>query len=179
MEEDERYRVESPDEKEKSEHSLAKPLPITQEPITIGKKATPIVTFLGISMKEKRKEWILMVLIPALVGVIDCAVLMYQVVFFGVINAGFFIIVCFTMSLPVGILQPTSGRALTSGFLNSLFFCIFSLLFLTSPALYAPFVIPYVEVFITAMLLIVGYFVIALPSCILGSYFGHIIREIL
>jgi hypothetical protein len=94
------------------------------------------------------------------------------------LNAGIFLIVCIALAIPVGVIQPTSRRALTSGVLNSVFLCFISMLFMMSPAFFAPTFVPLDEFFLMSMIFVLGYFVLSIPICILGVYFGHIIREI-
>lgn len=178
MTEEEKYRVEHPDDV-KTEHGLAKPLPHSQETTESKGRATPIVAFLGISMRESMRDWVVMVFTPFLAAVIETAILAYQIVFFQELNAGIFLIVCVALALPVGIIQPTSSRALTSGVLNAMFLCLCSMLFIASPALFAPSVVPLDEFLLMSTVFMLGYFALAIPSCILGSYMGHIIREIL
>ena len=173
MNDEDDYRLVKPEDDE-TEYGIAKPLP----PPKPRSKVEPIVNFLGISMREARRNWLVMVLTPFLAAVIECSFLANQIVFYGELNTGIFLVLCIALAIPVGIMQPTSSRALTSGVLNSVFLCFISMLFMISPALFAPTVAPLDEFVLMSMVFMLGYFALSIPFSIIGVYFGHIIREI-
>ena len=70
MANEEKYRVETPEEDEEPEEKkgFLRPLPTREEPRYIKKEGRPepIIKLLGVSMREKRKDLLLLFLIPAL-----------------------------------------------------------------------------------------------------------------
>jgi hypothetical protein len=182
MEEDQSYRVEEPvdeETKDVEKKGLFKPLPSTRKEVTTDGKAEPIVTFFGIRMRERRRDLLLLILTPTLASIIDAGIIMNMYTAVGQqVNAGVLFIVCMLVGLLVGLTQTSSGRALFAGVINSILYMVVNILFTASPALFAPDLAPVDEFIFVAVAVTIPQVVLILPGCILGVFFGHIMKEV-
>ncbi len=180
MANEEKYRVETPEEEEKPEEKkgLLKPLPTREEPQYIDKdgRPQPIVKVLGVSMPEKRKDLLMMTLIPALVGLIDTTI--YSFIITGTFesSATYLFFVPIIVAIPIGLTAAEAGRALVSSLFGAIFFMIFFIIFLASPGLYVP-ELGIGSFLLSALTLSIAYFILIIVSTFLGTVFGVIIRE--
>jgi hypothetical protein len=182
MEEEKGYRVEEPAEDESEEEKkkgLFKPLPSIHREITTDGKAEPIVTFFGIKMRERRRDLLMLFLTPALASIIDAGIILNVFTAVGQqVDAGALLIVCMIVALPVGLTQTSSGRALLAGIVNTVMYMAANILFTASPALFAPDLAPVSEFVFVAVAVTIPQIVLILPGCIIGVFFGHILREV-
>jgi len=177
MEDESRFRVESPDEEEKEKTGLLKPLPRTRESSPAQAiRAEPIVKLLGISMTEKRRDRVLIVLIPMLVGLIDAALFSQIIVVrleSTVLNTFVFPLI---FAIPIGLVIGRTNQSILAALMVTVFFMVFFMLFLISPALLWPaldiglFLLNGVVVATVYMLLVVF-------GTLFGALIGTIIRE--
>jgi hypothetical protein len=178
MEDEEKYRVESTEEETTEKKGLMKPLP---QPPSVRKKTkqpTPIVTFFGISMSEKRKNQFLVLFIPLMAAVIDTNIMAYIFVNILDVDVILFFVISLIIAIPVGLTQSNAGHAVIGALLNSIFFMIFFIIFLISPSIIAPSMVSMGEFLIAGVITAIGYFVLNLPAAILGSFFGQIVKEL-
>jgi hypothetical protein len=183
MEEDEQsYRVETPEEGKQGEEKkkgLFKPLPSTQQTVSIDGKEEPIVTFFGIEIRERRRDLLFLILTPTLASLIDAAIIVNSYTAIGLqVEAGVLLLVCFIIALPVGLTQSSSGRALLSGLVNTVIYMIIYAIFIASPSFFVPDYAPLNESILIGIAVTLPQIVVIMPACIMGVFFGHIIREV-
>jgi hypothetical protein len=178
MEDEEKYRVESIEEETEERTGFFKPLPSPPSVYTKTGKDGPVVKFLGISMTESRKDTLLVLIIPLLAGIIDTNIMAYIVTNILEIPTMSFFVLSIIIAIPVGLTQTSAGRAVIGGLLNSLFFFLLFVAFLSSPSFFAPIEAPLGEFLIPSIITTIGYFILNLPAAILGSFFGQILREL-
>lgn len=170
MDDDETYRLEEADEREQRT-GISKPLP--EAPT---KKGKPIVNFLGISMEENRRDLLVFVITPIIVGLADAAI--FARITTGTIAQSqvFIFVLPMFAAIPVGLLLPRAGRALIGGFLSAIYFAILFVLFLISPAFYDP-TSGIGSFFISAVAITAGYFFFVSMASLLGVFIGLLLRE--
>ncbi|MHA1926148.1 MAG: hypothetical protein ACW974_09560, partial [Candidatus Thorarchaeota archaeon] len=139
MEEESKFRVEAPEQDEKERTGLFKPLPDTTKPTTSRKgKVEPIVKLLGVSMTERRRDRLVMILMPILAGLID-AYVYSEIVVFRVDSTAFTtLVIPFLVAIPVGLVVERTSQSLIAALLATFFFLVFFMFFLVSPALVWP-----------------------------------------
>ncbi|TFG10261.1 hypothetical protein EU538_02485 [Candidatus Thorarchaeota archaeon] len=175
MSEEDRYRVESPEEEEKKEkRGLLRPLPKVEQQTT--SKGVPIVNFLGLKMEENRRDLLVSILMPILVAIIDASIYAQIIIDVFTDEALFVFFLPMLAAIPIGLTVPQAGKALLSGFLAAIFFVVFFLLFLITPGLLVP------EVGIGEFLVSGGvvsaiYFLFVVMASLLGVVIGIVIRE--
>ncbi len=183
MADEEKYRVEAPEKEEEPEEEkkgFLRPLPQREEHVHLDKdgRPQPVVKLLGISMFEKKRDQLMMILIPALVGFINTAI--YSYVFTAQIESAaltlFFIPMLF--AIPIGLTASEAGSALVSGFFGGLFFMLFFIIFLITPGIVVP-ELGIGNFLISAFALSAAYFILVIVATILGSVIGVILREFL
>ncbi|MFW9804335.1 MAG: hypothetical protein ACFFFC_16885 [Candidatus Thorarchaeota archaeon] len=179
MEDESRFRVESPDEEEKEKTGLLKPLPESVEPSAAQiEKAEPIVKLLGISMTEKRRDRFLFVLVPMLAGLIDAA--MFSQIIVARLESTVLVTFVFPLvvAIPIGLVVGRTNQTIFAALLATVFFVLFFMLFLISPALLWPaldiglFLLNGVVVAVVYMLLVVF-------GSLFGALIGILVREFL
>jgi hypothetical protein len=139
MEDESKFRVESPDQEEKEKTGLLKPLPENIEPLpSPTRKAEPIVKLLGISMTERHRDRFLMFVIPMVAGLIDAAIFSQIIVMrleSTVLHTFVFPLV---VAIPIGLVIGRTNQSIIAALLATVFFVVFFMLFLVSPALIWP-----------------------------------------
>ncbi len=180
MANEEKYRIETPDEEEEPEEKKGffRPLPTKEEPRYIDKngRPQPIVKLLGVSMTEKRKDLLMLLLIPALVAIIDTS--FYSFILISVVESStttLFVIPAI-VAIPIGLTSPDAGKALVSGFIGAIFFLIFFIAFLASPGLVLP-ELGIDSLIFSAVAVAIVYFILMTTATILGSVIGALLRE--
>jgi hypothetical protein len=179
MEDESKFRVESPDQEEKEKTGLLKPLPETTEPLpSPARKAEPIVKFLGISMSERHRDRLLMILIPMLAGLIDAAIFSQIVVVRLESSVLYTFVLPLVVAIPIGLVIGRTNQTIFAALLATVFFVVFFMLFLVSPALIWPaldiglFLLNGVVVAVVYMLLVVF-------GSLFGALIGTLLREFL
>lgn len=178
MTEEEKYRIETPEEDETEKKGFFRPLPEREKPKYIEKdgRPQPIVQLLGVSMREKTRDNVIIVLIPMLVALINTTI--YSLVITNVLenSATFLFFIPIIVSIPIGLTAAEAGQALIGGFLGAIFFLIFFVIFLSSPGIVVPEL--GIDQFIfSAITISIIYFILVIVSTLLGSVIGTIIRE--
>jgi len=181
MANEEKYRVETPeDEPEEKEEKkgLFRPLPTREEPKYVDKdgRPQPIVKVLGISMPEKRKDLLMLILIPALVGLIDATIYSYVITAQVGSSATYLFFIPALVAIPIGLTSSEAGNGLIGGFLGAVFFLVFLITFLTSPAILVP-ELGIGNFIMSGFAISIAYFILLTLATLLGSVIGVIIRE--
>jgi len=177
MNEESKYRVEETDEGERDEavKGFMSPLP---EPIkkSRDKRQQPIVKFFGIEMRESRRDWIVIILMPMMTGLIDAA--LYALVIVDLLAEDMFYMFAIPMlvAIPIGLTIEYSSRALLGGIFSVLFFVIFLMLFLVSPGFFAADLSPLDYAF-TSLVFLAIYSLFIIFASLLGTLIGIIVRE--
>ena len=179
MANEEKYRIETPEEEEESEQKkgLLRPLPTREKPQYVDKdgRPQPIVKLLGVPMREKRKDLLIMVLIPALVGLIDTMIYSFIITVRIESSATTLFFIPIFVAIPIGLTASEAGSALVGGVLSAVFFLIFLITFLVSPGLLPEFNIG--DFFPSAISLSIVYFILMTTATLLGTIIGTIMRE--
>jgi len=175
MTDESRYRTEEPHEEEKERTGLLKPLPEAERSRPSG-RASPVVKLLGIPMKEKNRDLLIMFLMPILVAIIDTNV--YALVVIDVLgdDALYVFVLPALAAIPIGLVSSQVGRALISAFLTALFFIVFFMMFLINPGLVAPDM-DVGSLFLSGMVITVMYFLFTVFASLLGCFVGILLRE--
>ena len=180
MADEEKYRLEEPDEKKDVEEKkgLFRPLPTVEEKKGITKKGKPqpIVKFFGFSMYESRRELLVLFLVPFLSAIIDVTIYSFVTVSIWSNNATYLFFLPVLAAIPIGLTLSETGRALIGAFVCSLFFLVLFIIFLTTPALLSP-QLGLGSFLVSGITLSVGYFIMILVASLLGSVAGTLIRE--
>ncbi|MGD9397255.1 MAG: hypothetical protein PVJ05_12560 [Candidatus Thorarchaeota archaeon] len=182
MANEEKVRVETPEEEEKpvERKGLLKPLPTREEPKYTDKdgRPQPIVKLLGLSMPEKRRDLLILILIPALIGIIDTTLFSYVFTHTLPTDATYVFFIPIIIAIPIGLTASEAGNALMGGFLGAVFFFLFFVTFLSSPGLIIPDLGLGTFVF-NAIALSIVYFVLVALATLFGTIIGVILREFL
>ena len=180
MANEEKYRTETPEEDEApiEKKGLLRPLPSKEEPKYVYKdgRPQPIVRLLGISMSEKRRDRVILLLIPIMVGIIDTLIYSNVVTSNWPNSATFLFFIPIIVSIPIGLTASDVGTGLIGGFLGAMFFLIFFITFLATPALLVP-ALGLGTFLISGIALSLGYFILMTTATLLGAVIGTLIRE--
>lgn len=179
MADEEKYRVEIPEEEEQVEKKgLFRPLPKPEQKYKIveGMRPQPIVKLLGISMYEKNRDIVLLLLMPLLTALVDTAIYSFVSVSIWENTATYLFFIPALAAIPIGLVLSETGPALIGGFLTAIFFMIFFVMFLTTPALMVPD-LGFSNFLISGIALTVGYFMFVVVASLLGVVIGTILRE--
>jgi hypothetical protein len=176
MTEDEsKIRVEEPTNDEEK-RGLLRPLPGSQPAAT--SRGVPIVKFLGITMTENKRDYLVAILTPFLVAVVDTA--LYALVVIDALpeDALYMFALPVLMSITVGLVVPQTSKAVLSAFLTGVFFLALFVLFLVAPG----FAVPEVGIgdfFFAGMVLGSIYFLFVVFASFVGTLVGVVLREFL
>ena len=181
MADEEKFRLEEPEQETEPEEKkgLYRPLPKTEQEVRAKEgKAQPVVKFLGISMYEKNRDILVIILMPILTALINVTIYSFVTLHLWENSATFIFFLPVIVSIPIGLVITETGPALISGFLSAIFFVVFFILFLTSPALITP-ELGIGNYFASAVMLSVAYIIFVIVAGLLGSVIGTILREFL
>ncbi len=178
MEDESKYRVEEAEEEEKEKKGLFRPLPKVEEETVIGKsgRPEPIVKFFGLKMTERRRDLLLILLMPAMAGLVDAAV--YSFIIIGTVDSvGLYtFVIPMLAAIPVGLVVSRASHALLSALLATLFYVLFFLLFLASPAIQWP-AFDLGQFLVSGFVIAAVYLLLVILASLLGALIGAIIRE--
>ncbi|MHA1929211.1 MAG: hypothetical protein ACTSV2_11615 [Candidatus Thorarchaeota archaeon] len=178
MDEETKYRVESDDDEETEKKGFFRPLP-EAETETRGKgKTGAMTTFLGISMLEKNRDLIILILIPAIVGLIDANI--YSLVMMHKLTDStiFLFVLPALAAIPIGLTAGQTSHALISGMITAVFFMVFFMLFVISPSFIAPENV-IGDFFVSGIVVTSVYFLFVILASLLGALLGALVREFL
>jgi len=178
MTDEEKVRTEAPEEEPEEKKGFFRPLPEREEKKRVGKdgRLQPIVKLLGISMTEKNRDRLMLLLIPAFVAFINTTI--YSMIITNQVpsEATYLFFIPIIVAIPIGLTAADAGRALTGGFFAAMFFLVFFIFFLVSPGIFIPEL--GIDQFIfSAFMITVGYFILIIVANLLGSVIGIILRE--
>jgi uncharacterized membrane protein YozB (DUF420 family) len=182
MADQEKIRVETPEEEEEEEEDqktgLFRPLPTRDERkyVRIGNRPQPIVKLLGISMPEKRKDLLILILIPALVALIDTTIFSFVVTGQVQNSVAFLFLLPTVAAIPIGLTSSEASNSLGGAFIADLFFLLFLVAFLSYPS----FIVPTLGIGSTIVVSIgisIGYFILMILATFLGAIIGIIAHE--
>jgi len=180
MTDEEKYRLEEPEKDgavEEEKKGLFRPLPKSEVKTQVKDgKPQPVVKFLGISMYEKNRDILVILLMPMLTGLINSSIYSFVTLSLIPSSAEYLFYLPVLAAIPIGLVVAETGPALVSGFLSALFFFVFFILFLTTPALISP-ELGVANFLVSGIALSVGYFLFVVVAGLLGSVIGTIIRE--
>ena len=178
MADEEKIRTETPDEEQEEKKGFFRPLPEAEVKKRVGKngRPQPIVKLLGLSMAEKTRDRLLLILIPALVAFVNTTI--YSMIITNQISSDstYLFFVPIIIAIPIGLTAVDAGKALTGGFFAAIFFLFFFIFFLISPGLFIPEL--GVDQFVfSAFMITVGYFILIVVANLLGAVIGILLRE--
>lgn len=179
MADEEKFRIEEPEERqpETEKKGLYRPLPTTDKKSMMKEgRPQPIVKFLGITMYENQREFVVLLLMPFLAALINVSIYSFVTVNLWESSSTFLFFIPILVALPIGLVISETGKALIGGFLCSLFFIIIFIIFLTTPAILSP-ELGIGNFIATGITLSFGYFILIVVASLLGSVIGSIIRE--
>ena len=182
MADEEKYRLEDPDKEQEpieEKKGLFRPLPKTEKEMRVKDgKPQPVVRFLGISMYERNRDILVIILMPILTAIINVNLISLVTLSIVESSATFLFFLPVVAAIPIGLVVAETGPALVSGFLSSIFFLAFFLIFLSTPALYVPEL--GIETFlISGISLSIAYYIFVVVAGLLGAVIGTILREFL
>ena len=176
MTEDEsKIRVEEPTNDEEKT-GLLRPLPGSQPAAT--RRGVPIVKFLGITVAENKRDYLVAILMPFLVAVVDTALFALVVIDALPAEALYMFGLPALISITVGLVVPQPSKAVLSAFLTGVFFFVIFVLFLIAPG----FAVPEVGVgdfFFAGMVVAAIYFLFVVFASFVGTLVGVVMREFL
>jgi hypothetical protein len=175
MSDETKYRTEPSEEDESEKVGLFRPLPAAPTNVLPG-KVHPIVKFLGISMRENRRDLLVLFLVPLLAAIIDANV--YAAVVIDILgdNIVYMFGIPALAAIPIGLTASQASRGLIGAILAAVFLAIIFLMFLVSPALVSPQQ-DIGSYFVAGMGLVTIYFLFSVFASLLGSFIGILIRE--
>ena len=181
MANEEKYRIETPEEEEEEveeKKGLFRPLPKKEEPQYMDEdgRPQPIVKVLGFRMREKRKDLLMVILIPALVGLIDTMIYSFIVTVRWENTATYLFAIPVIVAIPIGLTSSEAGHALVGGFLGAVFFLAYFILFLALPGLLVP-ALGLSSFLISGIALASVYFILITMATLVGSVIGLLVRE--
>ncbi|MHA2021830.1 MAG: hypothetical protein ACW98J_06260 [Candidatus Thorarchaeota archaeon] len=177
MEDESKFRVETPEQEEKEKTGLLRPLPETTKPTKSREgKVDPIVKLLGISMTERRRDRLVMILMPLLAGLID-AYVYSEIMILRVEASGLStFVIPMIVAIPVGLVIERTNQSLIAALLVTVFFVSFFMLYLVSPALIWPAFD--LSQFVLNGLVVAGvYLLLVVLASLMGTLIGALIRE--
>ena len=136
----------------------------------------PIVKLLGFSMRERTRDKLLLVLIPALVGFMNTTI--YSMIITNQLESAamYLFFIPIIVAIPIGLTAADAGRALLGGFFGSIFFLLFFIVFLISPGILIP-ELGIDQFILSAFMISIGYFILIVVANLLGAVIGILLRE--
>lgn len=178
MTDEEKYRTEEPDEEPEEKKGFFRPLPEAEKPKYVDKdgRPQPIVKLLGFSMRERTRDKLLLVLIPALVGFMNTTI--YSMIITNQLESAamYLFFIPIIVAIPIGLTAADAGRALLGGFFGSIFFLLFFIVFLISPGILIP-ELGIDQFILSAFMISIGYFILIVVANLLGAVIGILLRE--
>ncbi|MBD3404518.1 MAG: hypothetical protein GF411_00105 [Candidatus Lokiarchaeota archaeon] len=175
MSDESKYRVEAEDDEVEEKKGFFRPLP-EDRPVQSGDKKQPIVKLLGISMYEKTRDRIIILLVPFLVALINANVFSLVIIQALPESSLFLFVIPMLSAIPIGLTVHHTKNALLASLIASAFFVMLFVLFLISPALMSPR-LNVGEFFVSGMIISAIYDLFVIFANLLGSLIGAILRE--
>lgn len=183
MADEEKFRLETPDEEVKEEQErkgFLRPLPQSETPRYVDEsgRPQPIVRVLGISMREKRKDLLMLLFVPAMVGIIDTMI--YSHIIIGNLPnvALYMFFIPIIIAIPIGLTASQAGNALVGAFFGAIYFVVFFIIFLSMPGIVVP-ELGVSNFLFSAIALSVIYFILMTLATLIGATIGIVAQEFL
>ncbi|MFW9907833.1 MAG: hypothetical protein ACFFEF_04600 [Candidatus Thorarchaeota archaeon] len=177
MNEETKYRVETPDEDEQTEKKgFLRPLPQVAEKQSKTGPGGPVTKILGLTMLEKRKDILVLILMPLLAALIDANIFGMIIIHTLPESTIYMFLIPMFASIPIGLMAGRTSHALFGGILAGFFFVLVFLLFLITPAFIAPDLL-IGEFFFSGLVISSVYFLFVVFASLLGSLVGAVARE--
>ena len=158
MNEETKYRVETPDEEDQQEKKgFFRPLPESTQQRQLKGAKGPITKLLGITMYERNRDLLILFLLPIFGGVVDANIYGLIIIDFLPAEATYMFLIPLLAAIPVGLMAGKTSHALFGGILKAFFFVVFLMLYLISPAFIA-YDVPIGEFFVSGMVVASVYF---------------------
>ncbi|MGY5875134.1 MAG: hypothetical protein RTU30_05270 [Candidatus Thorarchaeota archaeon] len=177
MAEETKYRVEEPTEDDDEPKGFLRPLPeSTSKRTPRDGQLSPIVKLFGIEMRESVRDIIVVLITPLIAGLIDAS--LYALVIVDALpeDAMYMFVLPAVAAIPIGLTVAQAGRAILGGFLAVLFFAVFLMLFLATPAMFSPD-IAILDLVFAGGVIIAIYSLFIIIASQLGNLLGIILRE--
>ncbi len=177
MNEETKYRVETPEDDDQEEKKgFFRPLPVSTGKVReMGVKGA-ITKFLGFTMYERKRDILVLLSMAIFGGLIDAYIFSLITIDFLPAEATFMFVLPIFAAIPVGLVAGKTSHAQFGGVLTGLFFVVFLLLYLLTPAFLAPDIL-IGEFFLSGMLVAMVYFLFVSFASLLGSLVGTLARE--
>ncbi|TFG14622.1 hypothetical protein EU537_02855 [Candidatus Thorarchaeota archaeon] len=175
MDDEDKYRVEEP---RKSEERTGFLRPLPEAPRKTSSSGEAITTFLGITMRERVRDYLVLFMIPACAALIDTYIFSQIVIDALPDTAIYVFMIPMIAAIPVGLTAGKTSDAMIGSLLTTVFYLVFFTLFLVTPAWLAPEA-DFGSFFITGFVVSAGYVYIVIMANLLGALFGIIMREFL
>ncbi len=178
MEDETKYRVEAPEEQEEKKGFL-RPLPESEElPHTYRRKKGAITKLLGITMYERTRDIIMLILMPSLAAIIDTNIYAMAIIDQAPNSVLLLFAVPMLAAVPIGLTAGKTSHALFGGIAVTLFFAIFLTLFFASPVFFVPDA-PVGDFVVPGLILASVYSLLVVFGSLIGSLLGALAREFL
>ncbi|MGY5854153.1 MAG: hypothetical protein RTU92_11340 [Candidatus Thorarchaeota archaeon] len=177
MAEETKYRVEEPTEDDDEPKGFLRPLPESKSKKTRRDgQLSPIVTLFGFEMRESVRDIIVVLLTPFIAGLVDAT--LYALVIVDALpeDTIYMFVLPAVAAIPIGLTIAQAGRAILGGFLTVVFFAVFLLLFLATPAIFSP-EIEVLDLMFAGAVLVAVYSLFIIIASQLGNLLGIILRE--
>ncbi len=180
MDEESKYRVEKEDEElggEQERKGFLRPLPEPEAtPKTERRGKGAVTKLLGITMYEKTRDALIILVMPLFVGLIDAN--LYALVIIDVLpdSTLYLFVIPAVAAIPVGLTAGKTSHGLFGGIICAIYFVIFLELFFITPAIMAPDA-PFGEFFFAGLWLSFVYIFFVIFASLLGALIGAISRE--
>ena len=178
MDEEIKYRVESEEEVEEQEKKgFLRPLPQAEAaPLREKRKKGAVTKLLGITMYEKNRDTLVLLLMPLFVGLIDANI--YGLVVIDVLTDSviYLFVIPAIAAIPVGLTVGKTSHGLFGGIICAIYFIIFLELFFITPAFMAPDA-PFGEFIVAGLWINFVYMFFIVFASLLGGLIGAVARE--
>ncbi len=179
MSDEEKLRVETPEEDKEEKKGLFRPLPeVEKKPRKTPDRPQPIVKLLGVQMYENTRDRVLLILLPLLTALINVSIYSFVTVRVLENSSTYMFFIPALTAIPIGLTAADTGKALIGGALASLFFLLLYFVFLGSPAILFPG-LDLGGFILSAIALSIVPFILMMLATLLGSVIGTILREFL
>ncbi len=180
MDEEIKYRVEKEDEPEtkttKRKSVFFEPLPESKKAVIGEGKNKAITTLLGITMYERTRDILVLILVPLSVALIDAN--LYALVVIDVLpdSTIYLFVLPALAAIPIGLTAGKTSHGAIGGIVCTVFFLIFLELFFITPAFMAPDA-PFGEFVLAGLWINFVYMFFLVFASLLGSLVGTLLRE--
>ena len=175
MDEETKYRVEPADKDEETEKKgLFRPLPKYESPVST--RGTPLVRFMGRTMREETRDRLLLLLIPLCTAIIDATIYTLILIKTFTTTGLYMYGLPVLAAVPIGLVSPDLKNGLLGAIVASVFFVIIYMGVLITPLIIAP-TLDLGGIFMVGLAVTLAYFLIVVLMSFLGALVGGVLRE--